>query len=149
MTGISAIERAAIRRGPRRLSLSERLALIGLMDGAVRIGSADSTPVADLFEDLSELVDVTVSGAKIDRLRPEDSNNGFKVFEISSDAGETLGRLNMLYLNKPMPCYYLVYVEVFPPFPKQRTRQSRTEDLQGFPDREVSAGNTRQHHSLR
>jgi hypothetical protein len=118
MSGKSTVQRAANRvsQGPRRLSLSDRLALIGLMDGAVRESSADSTQVADLFEDLSELVDATVSGAKIDRLRTEDSINGFKVFEISSDAGETLGRLNMLYLNKPIPCYYLVYVEVFPPF---------------------------------
>ena len=30
-----------------------------------------------------------------------------------------LGRLNLLYLNKPIACYYLVYVEVAPPFRKQ------------------------------
>ena len=99
-----------------RLGLNERLALIGLIEGGMRAAASESLMMADLFENLSVLVDETVSGAKIDRLRPEGSHNGFKVFEINSDSGENLGRLNMLYLNKPIPCYYLVYVEVAAPF---------------------------------
>lgn len=38
--------------------------------------------------------------------------NGFHQIELNADSGENLGRLNMIYLNKPVPCYYLVYVEV-------------------------------------
>jgi hypothetical protein len=38
------------------------------------------------------------------------------MFEITGESGENLGRLNMLYLKKPIPCYYLVYVEVAAPF---------------------------------
>ena len=99
-----------------RLSLNDRLALISLMEGGTRVAASDAPMTADLFENLSGLVDETVSGAKIDRLRSDRSNQGFKIFEINSDTGENLGRLNMLYLNKPIPCYYLVYVEVAAPF---------------------------------
>ena len=103
----------------KRLGLNDRLALISLMDEGVRLGSSDSPMVADLFSELGDLVDATVSGAKIDRLKPEDAQNGFKVFEINAETGENLGRLHMLYLKKPIPCYYLVYVEVAAPFRKK------------------------------
>ncbi len=99
-----------------RLSLNDRLALIDLISEGARHGSADSPMVADLFSELWNLVDATVSGAKIDRLTSGDSGNGFKVLEINAETGENLGRLNMLYLNKPIPCYYLVYVEVAAPY---------------------------------
>jgi hypothetical protein len=103
-------------REHKRLSLNDRLALISLMDEGVRAGSSDSPMVADLFSELGDLVNATVSGAKIDRLKSEDAHNGFKVFEINAETGENLGRLNMLYLKKPIPCYYLVYVEVATPY---------------------------------
>jgi len=99
-----------------RLSVKERLALIGLIDEGVRQGSTESPLAADLFNDLLNLVDATVSGAKVDRLKSGDSHNGFKVIEINAETGENLGRLHMLYLNKPIPCYYLVYVEVAAPY---------------------------------
>lgn len=103
----------------RRLGINDRLALISLMDEGIRAGSSDSPMVADLFAELGDLVDATVSGAKVDRLKPEDAQNGFKVFEINAETGENLGRLHMLYLKKPIPCYYLVYVEVAAPFRKK------------------------------
>ena len=103
-------------RETKRLTLNERLALINLMEGGMRRVASDAPMTADLFENLSGLVNETVSGAKIDRLGADQSNNGFKIFEINSDTGENLGRLNMLYLKKPIPCYYLVYVEVAAPF---------------------------------
>ncbi|MGO9569564.1 MAG: hypothetical protein ACLP5H_18695 [Desulfomonilaceae bacterium] len=105
--------------GHKRLGINDRLALISLMDEGVRLGSSDSPMVADLFSELGDLVDATVSGAKIDRLKSEDAQNGFKVFEINAETGENLGRLHMLYLKKPIPCYYLVYVEVAAPFRKK------------------------------
>jgi hypothetical protein len=94
-----------------RLNLNERLALISLIDEGIRGGASDSAIITDLFTELGDLVNATVSGAKIDRLRSSNVN-GFKTLEITADTGENLGRLNMLYLNKPIPCYYLVYVEV-------------------------------------
>jgi hypothetical protein len=103
----------------QRLGLNERLGLIGLIDEGMRTGSSGSPVMSDLFNDLWNLVNKTVSGAKIDRLKPEDSQNGFQIFEIKAETGETLGRLNMLYLKKPIPCYYLVYVEVSLPFRKK------------------------------
>lgn len=98
------------------LGLTDRLGLIGLIDDGMHLRSAGAPLAADLFNDLWDFVNKTVSGSKIDRLKPEDTQNGFQVFEINSDTGENLGRLNMLYLKKPIPCYYLVYVEVAAPF---------------------------------
>ncbi len=108
-----------ISKEPKRLSVNEKLALINLIDAGARLGSANSPIVADLFSDLGNLVNTTVSGATIDRLKSDRSSNGFKVFEINSESGENLGRLNMMYLKKPIPCYYLVYVEVAVPFRKK------------------------------
>ena len=102
--------------GSKNLNPNERLALIGLIEEGSRIGSSDHPIVADLFSELWDLVHKTISGSKIDHLKPEGSSNGFQVFELNAEQGENLGRLHMLYLNKPMPCYYLVYVEVAPPF---------------------------------
>ncbi|MBN2124042.1 MAG: hypothetical protein JW821_07100 [Deltaproteobacteria bacterium] len=98
------------------LGLNDRLSLIGLIDEGMRQGSSQSPVMADLFNDLWGLVDATVSGSRIDRLGPEDSHRGFHVFEINAETGENLGRLNMIYLKKPIPCYYLIYVEVAAPF---------------------------------
>lgn len=100
----------------KTISLSERLGLIALIDEETRFGSPDSPIVSDLFNNLWELVNATVSGSRIDRFKPEQAHNGFRTFEINSENGENLGRLNMLYLKKPLPCYYLVYVEVGGPF---------------------------------
>jgi len=105
---------SAIKQKP--LGLNERLGLIGLIDDGMRLGSSRAPLIADLFNDLWDLVNKTVSGSKIDWLKPEDTQNGFQIFEINADTGENLGRLNMLYLKKPIPCYYLVYVEVAAPF---------------------------------
>jgi hypothetical protein len=115
----------------RRLNAGERLALIDLISEGARRGSTDSPIVTDLFGDLWDLVDRTVSGAKIDRLHSEDSGNGFKIIEINAETGENLGRLNMLYLNKPIPCYYLVYVEVAAPY---RNKGLGNKILQAFRD---------------
>jgi GNAT superfamily N-acetyltransferase len=98
------------------LGLNERLGLISLIDEGTRMRSPESPIVADLFNNLWELVNRTVSGSRINRLKPEDSHNGFRVIEVNAENGENLGRLNMLYLRKPIPCYYLVYVEVGAPF---------------------------------
>lgn len=121
MTKSSVHKISAKPSGPehKRLGLNDRLALISLINEGVRLGTSDSPMVADLFSELGNLVDATVSGAKIDRLKPEGDHNGFKVFEINAETGENLGRLNMLYLKKPIPCYYLVYVEVAAPFRKK------------------------------
>jgi len=116
----------------RRLSLHDRLGLIGLIDEGMRIGSADSPIVADLFSDLWDLVDRTVSGSKLDRLKSEHTANGFKVIEVNGESGENLGRLNMLYLNKPIPCYYLVYVEVAAPFRNKGLGSRILEEMRAF-----------------
>ncbi|MBW1786349.1 MAG: hypothetical protein JRK53_06975 [Deltaproteobacteria bacterium] len=100
----------------RQLSINDRLAMIELIDDGMRAGASGTPIVADLFSNLWDLVNVTVAGSKIDRLKPKSGQNGFRTLEIISEDGDNLGRLNMLYLKKPMPCYYLVYVEVAAPY---------------------------------
>jgi GNAT superfamily N-acetyltransferase len=70
----------------------------------------------EAFRGLNQLIDVTAHGAKIERFRPEDDKRPFHTFEIHTEEGEILGYLNMIYLKRFIPCYYLVYVEVLPPF---------------------------------
>lgn len=130
----------AAPREDKRLGLNERLALIGLIEEGIRLGSTDSPVVADLFSELWELVNKTVSGAKIDRLKPEDSTKGFQVFEINAESGENLGRLHMLYLKKPIPCYYLVYVEVAPPFRNKGLGNRILSAFKAFLDEKSAVG---------
>lgn len=74
-----------------------------------------SSPYA-AFAGLSSLIDQAIRGAKIERFHALDAGRGFHTLEIKSESGETLGSLSMLHLRKPVSCYYLVYVEVMPPF---------------------------------
>jgi GNAT superfamily N-acetyltransferase len=115
-----------------RLSLNERLALIGLINSEARNPHSPAPVVADLFDNLWNLVDRTVSGARVDHIKPDGRSNGFKVLEITSREGESLGRLNMLYLRKPLPCYYLVYVEVAKPFRNKGLGTLVLEAFKGF-----------------
>jgi hypothetical protein len=133
MTTITAQQSSPSAPGTEdaRLRLHDRLALISLIDEGARSGCSDSPMVADLFAELGNRVDVTVHGAKIDRLKPDSTRRGFRILEINADSGENLGRLNMLYLNKPIPCYYLVYVEVATPF---RSKGLGNRILQAFRD---------------
>jgi GNAT superfamily N-acetyltransferase len=69
----------------------------------------------EVFEGLDELIGMTVQGTRIERFNPQQGRRPFHTFEIHMEGGEILGYLNMIYLRKPLPCYYLVYVEVLPP----------------------------------
>jgi GNAT superfamily N-acetyltransferase len=70
----------------------------------------------EVFEGLDELIERTVHGTRIERFKPRQGVRPFHTFEIHTEGGETLGYLNMIYLKRPLPCYYLVYVEILPPF---------------------------------
>ncbi len=70
----------------------------------------------EVFEGLNELIARTVHGTRIERSRPKGGSQPFHTFEIHTEEGDALGYLNMIYLRKPIPCYYLVYVEVLSPF---------------------------------
>ncbi|MBW2709213.1 MAG: MBL fold metallo-hydrolase [Deltaproteobacteria bacterium] len=100
----------------KRLNLNERLSLVALIDEGMRRGLSKAPISAALFDNLWELVGATAKGGRINRLpfpkTGTDSQNGFQLFEIKAETGEDLARLNMIYLKKPIPCYYLVYVEV-------------------------------------
>ena len=97
---------------------------IGLKDAMSIIGMAlqDQIPQTKgpspykAFTDLNRLIDITVHGAKVERFRPRDNRQPFHTLEIHTEDGEVLGYLNMIYLKRGIPCYYLVYVEVMPPF---------------------------------
>jgi hypothetical protein len=64
------------------------------------------------FESLHGLINATVHGATIERFKPGKKGCRFHTLEIWSEGGEILGHLNMMYLKRVLPCYYLVYVEV-------------------------------------
>jgi GNAT superfamily N-acetyltransferase len=70
----------------------------------------------EIFEGLDELIERTVRGTRIERFKPRQGLRPFHTFEIHTEGRETLGYLNMIYFKKPLPCYYLVYVEVLLPF---------------------------------
>lgn len=70
----------------------------------------------EMFEGLDELIGKTIRGARITHYRPGKKNHPFHTFEIHTEDGEAIGYLNMIYFRTPLPCYYLVYVEVLSPF---------------------------------
>jgi hypothetical protein len=121
MTGDVARKIALLekRADTQQLSINERLALINLIYEGMKSGYPESPTLPDLFNNLWDLVNETISGSNINRIKPEETQNGFRVFEINAESGENLGQLHMLYLKKPIPCYYLVYVEVAAPFRKK------------------------------
>ena len=126
--------------GRTPLNLNERLGLVALIDEGMRLGLAEAPIVSDLFNDLWDLMNATVSGCSLERLKPEDSKHGFRVFEINAESGENLGRLNMLYLRKPIPCYYLVYVEVAAPFRRRGLGNRILKYFRDFLDSQSALG---------
>ncbi len=139
--GSEAVDKKdVVRRSSKGLGLNERLGLIGLIEEGARTGVEGAPGVADLFSDLWQLVDRTIKGARVNPLRPEKSHNGFGVLEIKAGTGEILGRLNMLYLRKPIPCYYLVYVEVSPPFRRKGLGRLVLEYFRRFLEEKAALG---------
>ena len=98
-----------------RIELKDALAVLDLMlaDELRELGTASPHEV---FKGLNRLIDRTVHGVKISRFRPQGGRSPFHCLEIYAEGGDILGHLNMIYLRKPIPCYYLVYVEVLPSF---------------------------------
>jgi hypothetical protein len=70
----------------------------------------------EVFKSLNRLIDRAVHGIRIERFRPQEGSKPFHTFEIYTEGGDVLGHLNMIYLRKPIPCFYLVYVEVLHSF---------------------------------
>jgi hypothetical protein len=97
------------------LGIKEALSLIEMTredtpQGVVQV------PSGRLFSTLDRLTRSTVKGSRIKRFSSNGPAQPFQVFEVYTAEGEVLAHLNMLYLRKPLPCYYLVYVEVNPSF---------------------------------
>ncbi len=124
----SEVSGIAERIKKAQIGLKDALAVIDLTLGDQ--GETLSAPFPyEVFEGLDDLIDRTAHGTKIERFRPIDDNQPFHILEIHTEDGEILGYLNMIYLRKPIPCYYLVYVEVSPPF---RGRGLGNKILKGF-----------------
>jgi GNAT superfamily N-acetyltransferase len=97
------------------MSATDALSLINMtFDEQMR--RLDFSSPYKAFTGLSELIDQTVRGTKVERFRPKEHRRRFHTLEIHAEEGEILGYLNMLYLKRTIPCYYLVYVEVMPAF---------------------------------
>lgn len=102
------IERAGMRT-------ADALTLINMTFGE-QMKRLDLASPYEAFKGLSELIDHTVRGTKVERFKPTGGRRRFHTLEIQTESGEILGYLNMLYLKRNIPCYYLVYVEVMPAF---------------------------------
>lgn len=113
----SEVEGIGERFKRARIGLKDALAVID-MTLEDELMKPDNLFPYEAFEGLNELIDRTVRGTKIERFRPKDGREPFHTFEIHTAEGEVIGYLNMIYLRKPIPSYYLVYVEVLPPFRK-------------------------------
>jgi GNAT superfamily N-acetyltransferase len=111
-----------------RIGLKETLAVIDMTLEDHRHESEGGFPY-EVFEGLDDLIDRTVRGTKIERFKPKEGHPMFHTFEIHANGGDILGYLNTIYLRKPLPCYYLVYVEVLPHF---RGRGLGNRILQSF-----------------
>jgi GNAT superfamily N-acetyltransferase len=110
-TMVSEVKGMNERLRRARISLKDTLAVIDMtLEDQFR--DLEIISPYEVFEALNELTERTVHGTKIERFRPQEGNQPFHTFEIHSEDGEALGYLNMIYFRKPIPCYYLVYVEV-------------------------------------
>jgi GNAT superfamily N-acetyltransferase len=107
----SEVARINERFRKARIGLKDTLAVIDMtLEGQLK-GPMGGSPY-EVFSELNELIGRTVHGTKIERFKPQEDAHPFHTFEIHTEGGEALGYLNMIYLGKPVPCYYLVYVEV-------------------------------------
>jgi hypothetical protein len=97
------------------IGLKDALSIIDLTfeDQIAQTGTASPY---EAFEGLNELIDLTVHGSKIERFKPRKERQPFHTLEIYTEDGEAIAYLNMIYLGRKIPCYYLVYVEVLPSF---------------------------------
>jgi GNAT superfamily N-acetyltransferase len=113
-----------------RIELKDALAVLNMML-TDELGEIKTLSPHELFRGLNRLIDRTVHGAKLERFRPQEGRRLFHCLEIYTEGGDILGHLNMIYLRKPIPCYYLVYVEVLPSF---RDRGLGNKILRAFRD---------------
>ena len=98
-----------------RIGLKDMLTLVNVTLEDQLLGSERLFPY-EVFEGLHELMARTVHGTRIERSRPKGNSQPYHIFEIHTEEGDTIGYLNMIFLRKPIPCYYLVYVEVLASF---------------------------------
>ncbi len=98
-----------------RIELKDALAVLDMML-TDQLENPKTLSPHEVFKGLNRLIDRAVHGTKIERFRPQKGRSPFHCLEIYTEGGDILGHLNMIYLRKPIPCYYLVYVEVLPSF---------------------------------
>jgi GNAT superfamily N-acetyltransferase len=124
----SEFSRITQRLKKAQLGLKSTLAVLDMTLEDHRNVSGEGFPY-EVFEGLDNLIDRTVRGTKIERFRSAEGHSMFRTFEIHANGGDVLGYLNTIYFRKPLPCYYLVYVEVLPHF---RGRGLGNKVLQSF-----------------
>ncbi len=122
-----------------RIGLKDTLAVI---DMTLEDQPGALAPVSphEVFEGLNELAERTVHGTKVERFRPREGTQLFHTFEIHTEGGEVLGYLNMIYLRKPIPCYYLVYVEVLLSFRGRGLGNKILKDFREFVEDKGAVG---------
>lgn len=121
------------------LGLKETLALIEMTWEDTPQGSS-LKPSSNLFNNLNMLSHSTVRGSRIKRFKAKGPNHPFQVFEVFTQEKEVLAYINMLYLRKPLPCYYLVYVEVASSFRGEGLGNKILEAFRGFVESKGTMG---------
>ena len=122
------------------MGLEERLAILGLMEEGIKTKQSDQKRLQNFFDNLERLINKTISGSKISLVKDFSQANAFHTIEISSEEGKQLARLHMLYLKKPIQCYYLVYVEVQYPFRKKGLGTKVVNYFNKFLEEKVAIG---------
>lgn len=123
-----------------KMSFSERLMILGLMEESLKDKALRVQAMKDLFENLGDLISKTVSGSKISIVKDFSQANAFHTIQVSSDEGIQLARLHMLYLKKPISAYYLVYVEVQYPYRKKGLGTKVIKHFNNFLEQKLAVG---------
>ena len=82
-----------------RIGLKDILTLVDVTLEDQLWGSERLFPY-DVFEGLHELMARTIHGTRIERSRPKGGSQPFHTFEIHTEEGDTLGYLNMIFLDR-------------------------------------------------
>ena len=111
-----SVDSATIRERLKGTGIGLRDALAVLEMFSDDLGDLETLSPYEVFQSLNRLIERTVHGTKIERFRPERGRRPFHCFEVYTEGGDSLGHLNVIYLRKPIPCHYLVYVEILRSF---------------------------------
>lgn len=124
----------------KKMEPADRLLVLSLMEEGLKEKGRNIDGIKDLFENLGDLINKTVSGSKISIVKDFSQANAFHTIQAESEEGTQLARLHMLYLKKPISAYYLVYVEVQYPYRKKGLGSKVINHFNSFLEQKLAVG---------